>query len=246
MRAEVVRLFAPDAPIAVVPNGIVPRRWAVDAEQVATVRRRWAPGGEPLLVNLGRLEYEKGVQDLLAALPRIRERCARTRLLVVGTGTQAAMLEEVARGYGVDGAVTFAGHVPDDDLAATLAAADAVVLPSRYEPFGIVALEVAAAGAPLVAARTGGLAEVVGDDAGLSFPPGDVDALVDAVVRTLGDADAAAGRVARARTRLTTDFDWARIAARTAEVLRAAQRRPPVALGRPTIASGDLLGAPER
>ena len=205
-----------------------------------------APGGEPLLVNLGRLEYEKGVQDLLAALPRIRERCAGTRLVVVGTGTQAAMLAEAARGYGVDGAVTFAGHVPDDDLAATLAAADAVVLPSRYEPFGIVALEVAAAGAPLVAARTGGLAEVVGDDAGLSFPPGDVDALADAVVRTLGDPDAAAGRVARARTRLTTDFDWARIATRTAEVLRAAQRRPPVALGRPTIASGDLLGAPER
>ena len=52
--------------------------------------------------------------------------------------------------------------------------------------------------------------------------------------------------VARARARLTTDFDWTRIAARTAEVLRAAQRRPPVALGRPTITSGDLLGAPER
>jgi glycogen synthase len=246
MRAEVVRLFAPDAPIAVVPNGIVPRRWAVDAEQVARVRRRWAQGDGPLLVNLGRLEYEKGVQDLLAALPRIRERYAGTRLVVVGTGTQAAMLEEAARGYGVDGAVTFAGHVPDDDLAPTLAAADAVVLPSRYEPFGIVALEVAAVGAPLVAARTGGLAEVVGDDAGLSFPPGDVDALADAVVRTLDDPTATARRVARARARLTTDFDWARIAARTAEVLRAAQRRPPVALGRPTIASGDLLGAPER
>ena len=121
------------------------------------------------------------------------------------------------------------------------------MLPSRYEPFGIVALEAAAVGATLVASDAGGLGEVVLDGVtGVSFPAGDVPGIADAVVRTLSDPDEAARRVARARSRLTTDFDWTRIAARTAEVLRAAQRRPPVALGRPTIACGDLLGAPER
>jgi glycogen synthase len=247
MRAEVAGLFELDpVAIPVLPNGIAPRRWRVPAAAVAAARARHAPGGEPLLVQFGRLEYQKGAQDLIAALPRIRRRHPGARLLVVGTGSFADQLVALAREHRVLRSVRFLGHVPDLELAALLAAADAVVLPSRYEPFGIVALEVAAVGAPLVAARTGGLAEVVGDDAGLSSPPGDVGALADAVVRTLDDPDAAARRVARARARLTTDFDWARIAARTAEVLRGAQRRPPVALGRPTIASGDLLGAPER
>jgi glycogen(starch) synthase len=95
-----------------------------------------------------------------------------------------------------------------------------------------------------VAARTGGLAEVVGDGAGVSFAPGDIGDLADAVVRTLDDPAAAGHRAARARARLATDFDWSVIATRTAEVLTAARRRPPAALGRPDIRSGDVLTPP--
>ena len=77
------------------------------------------------------------------------------------------------------------GRLP---LGRAVAAADAVVLPSRYEPFGIVALEAAAAGAPLVASTAGGLGELVIDgETGMSFPPGDVPALAAAVGRVLAD-----------------------------------------------------------
>jgi len=97
-----------------------------------------------------------------------------------------------------------------------------VVLPSRYEPFGIVALEAAAAGAPLVSSTAGGLGEVVVDGTtGLSFPPGDVAALADAVTAVLDDPGAAAQRAKAARSRLGAAFDWSSIAAGTAAVYAA-------------------------
>jgi glycogen(starch) synthase len=243
MRDEVEVLFGPSlAPVQVIHNGIAPHDWTVAPERTAAARTRWAPGGAPLLVHFGRLEFEKGVADLLAALPRIRARHPGARVLVVGTGTQRDALVEQARALGLADAVELAGYLPDADLAAAVAASDAVVLPSRYEPFGIVALEAAAAGAPLVVARSGGLAEVVVDgETGLSFPPRDVAGLADAVGRVLDDPLSAHRRAARARARLATDFDWTDVAARTADVYRTARRRPPVALGRPTVPPGDAF-----
>jgi glycogen(starch) synthase len=243
MRREVAELFDPRGPVTVVHNGITPRAWSVDPGDTAAARARWVPDGGPLLVHFGRLEYEKGVQDLIAALPAVRSRHPGARLLVVGTGTQQEMLVERAREHGVLDDVAFAGFLPDADLAAAVAAADAVVFPSHYEPFGIVALEAAAAGAPLVVARTGGLAEIVVDGvSGVSFAAGDVVALADAVVRVLDDPPGAARRAAEARGRLATDFDWVTIAGRTADVLAAARRLPPVVLGRPTIPTGNVFG----
>ncbi len=243
MRAEVAELFELDpARITVAHNGITPREWHVGRARVAAVRRRH---GAPLLFSFGRLEYEKGIQDLIAALPRIRRVHPGARLLVAGTGTAAAMLVEAARTHRVRRSVTFLGHLPDDELAATLAAADAVVLPSRYEPFGIVALETAAAGTPLVASTAGGLAELVIDgETGVSFPPADVAALATAVGRVLADPRAAARRARAARARLATDFTWPRIAEETAAVYTAAPCGGRRELGRPKIPTGNVFGHP--
>jgi glycogen(starch) synthase len=249
MRAEAAQLFGVDPePIAVLHNGIAPRRWRVPPERVAAARARYGPGGAPLLLYFGRLEYEKGVQDLVAALPRIRRAHPGTRLLVVGTGSMRERLVEVARAGRVLRAARFLGHLPDDELAATIAAVDAVVLPSRYEPFGIVALEAAAAGAPLVASSAGGLGEVVRDgETGVSFPPGDVAGLARAVGRVLDDPAGAAQRARRAAASLAVDFDWRRIAAATAAVY--AGTRPSsgsTGLGRPTIPAGNAFTGRER
>jgi glycogen(starch) synthase len=234
MRAEVAHLFEVDpAVITVLPNGIEPRRWRV---------RRSDRDGGPLLLCFGRLEWEKGVQDLIAALPRIRRDHPTARLVVAGQGGQAEALAEQARRLRVRRAVDFVGYLPDRDLAALLAAADAVVLPSRYEPFGLVALEAAAAGTPLVASTAGGLGEVVVDGrTGLSFAPGDVTGLAEAVRAVLADPVAARRRARAARARLATDFDWSRIAAATAEVYAAATVRPAAPLGRPKIATGNAF-----
>jgi glycogen(starch) synthase len=244
MRDEVAGLFDLDpAPIAVLHNGIAPRRWRASSDKVRAARERYGPGRAPLLLYLGRLEYEKGVQDLIAALPRIRRRHPGTRLLVAGSGTAADLLVEAARTHRVRRSVSFLGHLPDADLAALMRAVDAVVLPSRYEPFGIVALEAAAAGAPLVASTAGGLGEVVVDgETGLSFAPGDVAGMAEAVARGLSDSEGARRRARAARDRLAADFHWGSIAAATVELYAAAQTQGPAELGRPKIPTGNVFG----
>ena len=104
--------------------------------------------------------------------------------------------------------------------------ADAAVLPSHYEPFGIVALEAAATGTPLVTSNAGGLGEAVIDgETGVSFPPRDVAGLAAAVRVVLDDPAAAQRRAVAARERLTSDFDWHTVADETAQVYLAAKRR---------------------
>lgn len=244
MREEAAVLFDLDPePVAVLHNGIEPRGWRVNQDGVAAARARYADPGAPLLLFVGRLEYEKGVQDLISGLREIRRSHPGTRLVLAGRGRMAEPLQAQARKLRVLRAVHFAGRLPDDELAAVLAAADAVVLPSRYEPFGIVALEAAAAGAPLVASTAGGLAEVVvHGQTGLSFAPADVAGLVQAVRTVLDDPTAARQRAHAARARLSTDFDWDDIAAATARIYAAAGPRRTAVLGRPKIPTGNVFG----
>jgi glycogen(starch) synthase len=244
MRGEAAGLFERDpAEIRVLHNGIEPRRWRVEPARVAAVRSRYAPDRSPLLLYFGRLEYEKGVHDLIAALPKIRRTHPGTQLLVAGTGTQLDFLIKQARTHRVRRSVRLLGHLPDEELAATLAAVDAVVLPSLYEPFGMVALETAAAGAPLVASTAGGLGEVVRDGVtGLSFAPGDITGIASAVRAVLDDPDVARLRARAARARLRDEFDWGHIAEGTAQVYAGAVRRPAEPIGRPKIPEGNVFG----
>jgi glycogen(starch) synthase len=241
MRAEVAHLFeVPD--IEVIHNGISPRGWRPPAASVRAARAAHSPDGAPVVVYFGRLEWEKGVHDLLAALPRVRRAFPGTRLVVAGQGRQASALVEQARKLRVRRSVDFVGHLPDRSLVALLAAADVVVLPSRYEPFGIVALEAAAAGAPLVASTAGGLAELVVDGVtGLSVTPGDVAGIASAVRTVLTDPASAARRARAAKSRLAAEFDWQTIAEQTAAVYRTAEVRDHPTLGRPKIATGNAF-----
>lgn len=244
MRAEVTHLFDVDpGGIDVIHNGIERRDWRPPAARVARSRAEHSVDGAPVIFFFGRLEWEKGVQDLIAALPRVRRTHPGTRLVVAGRGSHAQWLVERARKHRVRRAVDFVGHLSDRELTATLAAADLVVLPSKYEPFGIVALEAAAAGAPLVASTAGGLGEVVEHGrTGLSFEPGDVAGLATAVRTVLDDPAAATRRARAARDRLATDFDWTKIAAATAAVYQAAAVGAPRVLGRPKIPTGNIFG----
>ena len=219
MAGEISELFGPGlAQITVIPNGIESSRWPFAC--------RRAHPGPPELLYFGRLEYEKGVHDAIAALPRIRRNHPGTTLTVAGDGTQQDWLVEVARKSKVLKAVRFVGGVDHDQLLRLLHQTDAAVLPSHYEPFGIVALEAAAAGAPLVTTNIGGLGEAVIDGVtGMSCPPRDVGALARTVCAVLDDPVAAQQRAVAARERLTADFDWDTVAARTAQVYLAAKRR---------------------
>lgn len=219
MADEIADLFGPGlAEIAVIPNGIDCTRWPFAS--------RTAHPGPAELLYVGRLEYEKGVHDAIAALPRIRRTHPGTTLTVAGDGTQQDWLVKVARKHKVLKAVTFAGRLDHDGLLTALHRADVAVLPSHYEPFGIAALEAAAAGIPLVTSNAGGLGEAVIDGrTGLSFPPRDVTALAAAVRAALDDPAGAQQRAVAARARLTSDFDWHTVAAETAQIYLAAKRR---------------------
>ncbi|BBU23650.1 transferase [Mycobacterium xenopi] len=219
MREEITELFGPGlAEITVIRNGIDADRWPF-----ATRRPRTGP---PELLYVGRLEYEKGVHDLITALPRIRRSHPGTTLTIAGDGTQQDWLVEQTRKHRVRKAVNFVGHLDHHELLAALHRADVAVLPSHYEPFGLAALEAAAAGTPLVTSNIGGLGEAVIDgQTGLSCPPRDVARLAAAVRAVLDDPDAAQQRALAARQRLTSDFDWRTVAQETTQVYLAAKRR---------------------
>lgn len=200
-------------PSQAIPNGVDAEAWQV--------QRR--PDTEPLLVFAGRLEWEKGTFDLLDAMPRLRRRLPGLRLIMAGRGGQESTLRERAKAKRLGRSIDFAGHRSPGELRELFARAHAVVVPSRYEPFGIVALEAAAAGAPLVLADTGGLREIgQGGSAAAMFASGDVAGLTSAVVQALTDPERTAARASAARQALNERFAWPGIAAATVEVYQQA------------------------
>jgi len=225
MRWEVTRLFElPAAKVDVIPNGVDTGRWQSPATSVRAVRAKWAGDG-PMLLYSGRLEYEKGVHTVLDAMRRLRARHPGVRLVVAGRGTQEAALRAQARRLRLGRSVRFAGWLADADLSAMAAAADLALVPSLYEPFGLVALEAAAAGTPVVATDRGGLGEVVrGSRLGLTVPSEDPVALADAVSRLLDD-QVLARRIGReARTAVESAYAWPVVARSTAAAYGRAVR----------------------
>lgn len=212
MRWEVERLFAmPDS--VVIANGVDVSSILVDVRQRDEIRSKY-PG--TLIVHTGRLEWEKGAHTLIEALPRLRRTYSDIQCVIAGRGSQTGSLVELARRKRVGARVHIPGWLPEAELRALVAAADVAVVPSLYEPFGIVALEAAAVRTPVVAARAGGLSEFLDDDRhGFGFTPGDPASLASAVRACLSDADAARERAERAFDFVTTAHGWSTIAQRT-------------------------------
>ncbi|MFI7281965.1 glycosyltransferase family 4 protein [Micromonospora chersina] len=256
MRDEVGALFGVDPTrVDVVPNGVEPHRWRVSGSAIAAARARFAGDG-PLVTFVGRLVYEKGVQHLLAGLPRLRDRHPGLRAVIVGDGPYRATLEAEVHRLGLGATVSMPGFLGGTDLPAVMAASDCFAVPSIYEPFGMVALEGAAAGAPLAVSRTGGLAEIVEPGVtGLTFAPQDPDGLSEAVHALLSDRDRARLLARRARTMVHEQYGWSAIASRTAAAYASAIAGDPtftatraeqrMAAGHflPALPEGNLLAA---
>ena len=190
MSDEITELFGPGlAEITRDPQRN--RRGAVAVREAAA-----AQPGPPQLLYLGRLEYEKGIHDAIAALPRIRRTHPGTTLTIAGDGTQLRVARRAGpKTQGAQGRDIRRPASTTTGCCSLLHSADAAVLPSHYEPFGIVALEAAAAGTPLVTSNVGGLGEaVINGQTGMSFPPRDIAALAAAVRTVLDDPHAAQQR----------------------------------------------------
>jgi glycogen synthase len=219
MREQVEDIFElPADKLDVVPNGVAVRDFVADPAEVAAARRAYVGPRTRLVVFAGRLEYEKGVQTLLAVLQRVRTAVGPTKLYVAGTGTYQEELYRQVKQLGLRRHVHFTGYLEDQELRLLYAAADVAVAPSIYEPFGLVAVEAMACGTPVVVGDTGGLREIVAGGAGLSFPPEDEDALVDTLVRALTDRSLAELLVRRGLARIRSRYDWDAVGRRTVGV----------------------------
>jgi glycogen(starch) synthase len=166
---------------------------------------------EPRLLCLGRVVPVKGFDLAVAAMTEILRVHPGTRLLIAGDGPQRPELETQARSLGIDGVVEFPGWVLPARIPHLMNGATVAVIPSRQESFGLVALEAAMMGRPVVAARVGGLPEVVADGVtGRLVAPENVPALAEAVCSMLADPDLMIEMGRRARERAMRQFTWDR------------------------------------
>ncbi len=216
MRGHVADIFGLDeSRVTVIPNGVDPADLR-PVEDLQALRAQFAAPEEKLVLLVGRLVYEKGFQLALDAMPGLIERVGNVRFLVAGSGTHEGELKGQAERLGLHEHGTFLGWIGDDVLHSLYRIADLCVVPSIYEPFGLVALEAMASGCPCIVADTGGLREVVpiGERVGLRFNGGDPEHLGVMIERLLLDE--------QLRDRLVTEasehvlrFDWEDIAQRT-------------------------------
>ncbi len=218
MRGHVADIYdLEEGRISVIPNGIDPLDLQ-PVDDLPTLRSRFAAPHERLVLLVGRLVYEKGFQLALEALPGLIERVGGVRFLVAGSGTHEAELKEQAHALGLTEHGTFLGWIGDDVLHSLYRIADLCVVPSLYEPFGLVALEAMASGCPCIVADTGGLREVVPhDEVGLRFRSRDPRSLAEMVERVLTD-QALRGRLVAEASEHVLRFDWSDIAGQTAAV----------------------------
>ena len=171
MREQVADVFGvPRERVTAIPNGIDPTDLQT-VDDLPRLRARFAAPDEKLVLLVGRLVYEKGFHLALDALPGLIRRVGKVRFLIAGSGTAEAELEAQAERLGLMQHGTFIGWTGDDVLHSLYRIADLCLVPSIYEPFGLVALEAMASGCPRIVADTGGLREVVprGRRVGLRF-----------------------------------------------------------------------------
>jgi glycogen(starch) synthase len=240
MRGHVADVFGIDEDdVTVVPNGIDP----LDLQPVgdlAALRERYAAPDDRLVLLTGRLVYEKGFQLALDALPGVIRRVGNVRFLVAGAGTHRAELEAQARRLGLDEHGSFLGWIGDDLLHSLYRISDLCVVPSLYEPFGLVALEAMASGCPCIVADTGGLREVVpNDDVGLRFASRDPRSLAQMMTLVLANP-AVRYRLVTEASRHVLGFEWGDAARRTAAVYASldTDRPRPILPGRARAAAG--------
>lgn len=209
--------------ITTIPPGVDIPPPAASREGAVPDRPNGAP---PTMLTVARLrERYKGHDIILAALPDVQRAVPRVCWVVVGDGPLRPELEAQARASASDGAVTFTGAVSDARRDALMAAADVFVMPSRLPPgeggegFGIVFLEAAAHGLPVIAGNIGGALDAVVDGVtGMLVDPESPNAVGAAVTQLLLDPERAR-RMGEEGRRRAASFTWPNIAARVAVVL---------------------------
>jgi D-inositol-3-phosphate glycosyltransferase len=174
-----------------------------------------------IVFYVGRFDQRKGIETLVRAVDRSIFRDDPNLKLVIGGGSRPGQsdgierdrIEAIAQELGLSDKTIFPGRIGDDLLSLYYAAADVCVVPSHYEPFGLVAIEAMASYTPVVASDVGGLQfTVVSEETGLLAPPKDVDAFAKAIDRLLSDEQWRNYLGSNARKRVENKFSWQGVA----------------------------------
>ena len=189
-----------DAKISVVLNGLQAPKPEENSSREEK-RAAWqSDEAAPLIVCVARLQKEKDLDILIAAMAQVRAKFPTARCIIAGEGDERAVLAALTEKLDLSATVELAGFV--DSAADLMSGADVFVLPSAKEPFGLVLLEAMALGAPIVAVNDGGPPEIMADkETGLLVPPRDVDAMANAIIEIVSDKSRAQkiGEAGRAR-----------------------------------------------
>ena len=221
MRNEIADYFqCPRDKIDVVPNGVDTARFdKLDEQDFSSFRNMYALPSEKIVFSVGRVVFEKGLHILVRAMPQILEQEPSAKVVIAGKGPELESLRSLAWSLGIGEKVLLTGFITDEDRDKLFKIASCAVFPSLYEPFGIVALEAMAAKCPVVVSDVGGLQDVVQHaDTGITVYSDDPDSLAWGILHTLQHPEWAARRVENAYRAVREEYNWDRIAQRTAEI----------------------------
>ena len=213
MKNELQRLFGlPYEKINVVPNGVNLNLFN-GVERDYNFRRRFAMDNEKIILFMGRLVYEKGIQHLIAAMPKILNGYHDSKLIICGKGGMLDELKAEANALGLGQKVYFAGYMNGKDVQRMYKAADIAVFPSTYEPFGIVALEAMLSENPVVVSDVGGLNEIVQHrENGMKSYAGNPNSIADSILELLYDHKLCADITKKAKNKVRNEYNWSKIA----------------------------------
>ncbi|HEY8911159.1 MAG TPA: glycosyltransferase family 4 protein [Desulfosporosinus sp.] len=187
---------------------------------------RWQPGSTNEFVYVGRLLDYKGIEDLIRAMSLIRQRGRQIHLNIIGKGQDhyEAYLRKLVQSKRLGAWVKFHGWIPSPEVRGWMARAAGLVVPSRREAYGMVALEGMAIGTPLIASRAGGLAELVSNDCALTFEAGNVKQLSEALITAYNNPSLLQSLAARGREQALT-FEWGQLGPRYLAFLEQMRRQ---------------------
>jgi glycosyltransferase involved in cell wall biosynthesis len=209
----------PDDKLVMVPNGVNTQVYeSIQEQDCVPFRARFALPEEKLVLFVGRLVYEKGAHVLINAIPKIIDK-VNAKFVIVGSGYMKDQLLNIVKSMGLEHKVLFTGFVDEVILLRLQSCADVSVVPSLFEPFGIVALEAMAAKSAVVVSDTGGLGEIVDHDVtGVKVYPNNTESLAWGIIKVLTDEKYRNSLREQAYKRIQEKYDWNKIAQQTKQI----------------------------
>ncbi|MCF6408478.1 1,4-alpha-glucan branching protein domain-containing protein [Pseudalkalibacillus salsuginis] len=230
MKRDLIEVFqVPRDKMTIIPNGVESDLFKT-GNQIVDWKTNFGGRSCFHVFSLGRMVPEKGFLTLIEASALLKNVYPDIKFIIAGKGPMLEEYRNKVRHRGLEDQVFFIGFVSDEERNNYLHESDAVIFPSHYEPFGIVALEGMAAGTPVIVSDTGGLGDIIEHDVnGLKVYPGNPQSIRDQIIRLYKDAGLSFRICKQAQEDVHTKYSWEDISIKTGEVLASDKKKPTMA-----------------